>query len=226
MRTPFFSMFVAALCAATLLAARPGPAVGQESVIAMSGVIHPGADSIFRAAVSRSRPDLVILSGPGGDLGTALHIAAEVRRRGIDTAIPQGAYCASACAVIFLSGRTKYISPGGMLGLHAASNLDGSFSREGTAIMAQYLAQIGVPSRVISRMQARQGNDMYWLADADRRALKIVALSSGRAPAASRARAAAARAPARVAQRSSRAVGCPGGACYQTLPNGVIMKVR
>src|SRR3712207_3684863 len=126
MRRRLFSMLAMALCAAAFGSANAAPR-DADAVIAMSGVIHPGAYEVFRTVVTRANPNLVVVSGPGGDLGTALRIATEVRRRGFDTAIPQGEYCASACAVIFLSGRTKYIARGAKVGLHSASNLDGSF---------------------------------------------------------------------------------------------------
>lgn len=227
---------VAALCAALFAGTVHGPVLAREgdAVIAMSGVIHPGAYEVFYTVVNRADPNLVVLSGPGGDLGTALRIASEVRRRGFDTAIPQGEYCASACAVIFLSGRTKYVARGARLGLHSASNLDGSFSREGTQLMGRFLAQVGVPAGVIARMQERRGNDMYWLSASDKRALNIVALGaalpSATEPPPRAARAAQAPA-AGLAARGAGSGRCSEGtsgdqACYRLLPNGVMMKVR
>jgi hypothetical protein len=117
------------------------------------------------------------------------------------------------------------------VGLHSASNLDGSFSREGTAIMGRFLAQVGVSPKVLARMEQRRGNEMYWLGDSDRRALNIVAVGATLPKAAAPKRAAAsARAPAPPAANrrsaSARCNGSGGRACYQMLPNGVIMKVR
>ena len=224
MRKLLFSSLAAALAATTLAWTTPPAAAARanDAVVAMTGVIQPGAYEAFHTVVKRARPNLVVVSGPGGDLGTALRIASEVRRRGFDTAIPQGEYCASACVVIFLSGRTKYIAKGAKLGLHSASNLDGSHSREGTAIMGRYLSQVGVPRSVISRMEQRRGNDMYWLGDSDKRALRIVAMGAAPKGAAKPARATAGKrraAATRVAQREA-------GPNYRMLPNGVIMKVR
>ena len=223
MRKLSLSTLITTLTAATIFWAAPGAVAASQNdtVIAMTGVIQPGAYEAFHTVVSQANPNLVVVSGPGGDLGTALRIATEVRRRGFDTAIPQGEYCASACAVIFLSGRTKYISRGAKLGLHAASNLDGSHSREGTAIMGRYLSKVGVPRGVIAHMEQRRGNDMYWLGESDKRALKIVAVGAKLPGAAAPARTAAKTrvASARVAARQPAPV-------YQMLPNGVIMKVR
>lgn len=222
MRKLLFSTLAAALTAATLAWTGPGTAAArEEAVVAMSGVIQPGAYEAFRTVVTRARPNLVVVSGPGGDLGTALRIATEVRRRGFDTAIPQGEYCASACAVIFLSGRTRYIASGAKLGLHSASNLDGSHSAEGTAIMGRYLRQVGVPRGVIARMEQRRGNDMYWLGASDRRALKIVAI--GATP---RGTARPAPATAKAPVGHTRTAERRAGPRYRTLPNGVIMKAQ
>lgn len=219
MRKLLYSALAAAFISA--MVASPAAARETEAVIAMSGVIHPGAYEVFRTVVTQSRPNLVVVSGPGGDLGTALRIAREVRRRGFDTAIPQGEYCASACAVIFLSGRTKYIAKGAKLGLHSASNIDGSHSREGTAIMGQFLSKVGVPRRVIARMEQRRGNDMYWLGESDKRALKIVAIGATPRGAKKPVRQAGKTraSPTRTAQRKARPA-------YRMLPNGVTLRIR
>lgn len=230
MRIRLFSTLLGILAVAITAAAAPGRVLARDSgaVIAMTGVIQPGAYEVFYTVVSRANPNLVVVSGPGGDLATALRIATEVRRRGFDTAVPPGEYCASACAVIFLSGRTKYIARGAKVGLHSASNLDGSFSREGTAIMGRFLAQVGVPSRVIARMEQRRGNEMYWLGSSDKQALDIVATGAlPRSAAPKSAAAATARAPvARAADRGTASAKCgAGSSCYRMLPNGTILMV-
>jgi hypothetical protein len=235
MRKLLISTLATVVLAAGINCNTAGPATAQQGdvAIAMSGVLHPGAYEVFRSVVRRADPDLVVVSGPGGDLGTALRIATEIRRRGLSTAVPRGEYCASACAVIFLAGRTKYVAKGARLGLHSASNLDGSYSREGTLIMGRFLSGLGVPAGVIARMEKRHGSDMYWLGESDKRALKIVALSGSLPPAASAERTTRAQratatrlAERRQPQTRQCGTGSAGAACYRMLPNGVIMKVQ
>jgi hypothetical protein len=78
---------------------------------------------------------------------------------------------------MFLSGRTKYIYRGAGIGLHAGSYIDGTPSVEGTAAMARYFAEIGVPLDIIAKMSSTAPASMSWLYDADREALDIVTLA-------------------------------------------------
>ena len=146
---------------------------GEEVVLVMTGVIGPGSYQKFRRLVSRSKPDLVVLDGPGGVLGEALRIGQEVRRRGLSTVVIDNSHCASACAVVFLSGRKKYMGKGAAVGLHAASSLDGRESREGTGIMAHYLSSVGVPRGIVRNMSKTAPSQIRWLSRSERRALGI-----------------------------------------------------
>ncbi len=153
---------------------------GEEVVLVMTGVIGHGSYRKFRRLVSRSRPAYVVLDGPGGVLGEALRIGEEVRRRGLTTVVIPNAHCASACAVVFLSGRTKYMGDGAAVGLHSASSLDGRASPEGTGIMAGYLRSVGVPRNILRQMSKTAPSEIRWLSRAERRALGIQRFESVR----------------------------------------------
>ncbi len=142
----------------------------------MTGVIGPGSYRQFRRAVARSKPDLIVLEGPGGILGEAIRIGDEIRRRGLTTLVDSHGFCASACAVVFLSGRTKYMGRGAHVGLHAASYLDGRADAEATIVMATYLERVGVPHNILRRMAATAPDDISWLTRAEQRALRIRAI--------------------------------------------------
>jgi hypothetical protein len=185
---PIVSLLHAAVAAAFLGAAsasaqpaesRFGPAArsvieAREPVaLVMTGIIGRGSYRQFRRAVARSEPDVIVLSGPGGILGEALRIADEVRRRGIATMVGPDSICASACAIVFLSGQTKFMGAGARVGLHAASFANGRADPEATDIMASYLRGVGVPRNVLRRMAATSPSDIRWLTRAERRRLKI-----------------------------------------------------
>jgi hypothetical protein len=155
------------------LARGTAPASGDETVLLVSGVIRPGAHLQFRAALSRGAPRLVVLDGPGGVLGEALLIAEEVRRRHLDTLVAPNRRCASACAVVFLSGRTKYLGSGAAVGLHSASYADGRADPEATELMAAYLRQVGVPNGTLRRMALTAPSDIRWLSVSEQRAIDI-----------------------------------------------------
>lgn len=145
----------------------------DQSVLLVSGVIGPGAHRQFRAALSGGAPELVVLDGPGGILGEALLIAEEVRRRNMNTLVATNRRCASACAIVFLSGRTKYLGSGAAVGLHSASYADGRADPEATELMAAYLRELGVPNSTLRNMARTAPNKIRWLTKAEQRAIGI-----------------------------------------------------
>jgi membrane-bound ClpP family serine protease len=185
---------VAAACAALFLLGTPNQSAADEardaiykipranrqaapradnSVLMVSGIIGPGAHRQFQAALWRANPKLVVLDGPGGVLGEAILIAEEVRRRGLSTVVTNNRSCASACAIVFLSGRTKYMGAGANVGLHSASFADGRADPEATQLMAAYLSQLGVPDGTLRRMARTAPSDIRWLTQAEQKAIGV-----------------------------------------------------
>lgn len=62
--------------------------------------------------------DTLILNGPGGSLDTAFSIANVVLEHSVNTTVPAGTECASACAIIFSSGARRTVEDGARLGFH------------------------------------------------------------------------------------------------------------
>lgn len=58
------------------------------------------------------------LAGPGGSVDAALEIGRLVQHRGISTLTVPDRDCASACALVFLSGHQREISEGSRIGVH------------------------------------------------------------------------------------------------------------
>ncbi len=143
------------------------------TALLVSGMIGPGSYDEFRAAILRANPELVVLDGPGGILGEALMIAEEVRRRQLNTLVASNRTCASACALVFLSGRTKYLAAGAAVGLHSASFADGRADPEATRLMADYLRELGVPNSTLRRMARTAPNQIRWLTKAEQQAMGI-----------------------------------------------------
>ena len=100
-------------------------------------------------------------------------IGEEVRRRHLNTLVAAHHSCASACAVVFLSGRTKYLGAGANVGLHSASYADGRADPEATELMADYLRQVGVPPATLRRMKLTAPSQIRWLSQAEQRAIGI-----------------------------------------------------
>lgn len=148
------------------------------TALLVSGVIGPGSYEEFRAALLRGNPELVVLDGPGGVLGEALLIGSEVRRRQLDTLVGPNRSCASACAIVFLSGRVRYLAAGANVGLHSASFADGRTDPEATQLMADYLREVGVPRSTLTRMARTAPNDIRWLTRAEQQAMGIKPINS------------------------------------------------
>lgn len=146
---------------------------GDPTALLVSGVIGPGSYDEFRAALMNARPELVVLDGPGGVLGEALLIGSEVRKRQLDTMVGPNRSCASACAIVFLSGRVKYLATGASVGLHSASFADGRADPEATKLMARYLREVGVPNSTLRRMARTAPSDIRWLSKAEQKAMGI-----------------------------------------------------
>lgn len=145
----------------------------EPVALLVSGMIGPGSYDEFRAAIARATPRVVVLEGPGGVLGEAILIGEEIRRRGLDTMVAAKRSCASACAVVFLSGHTRYLGTGANVGLHSASYADGRVDPEATELMAAYLAQVGVPRATLQRMARTAPSDIRWLTHAEQQAIGI-----------------------------------------------------
>jgi hypothetical protein len=96
-----------------------------------------------------------------------------VRRRHLTTLVAPHQSCASACAIVFLSGRTKYLGAGAVVGLHSASFADGRADPEATALMAAYLRQVGVPKSTLRHMARTAPSDIRWLTKAEQKAMGI-----------------------------------------------------
>jgi hypothetical protein len=150
-----------------------GEVSAGPTVLLVTGMIGPGSYDEFRSALARGTPELVVIDGPGGILEEALLIGQEVRRRHLSTLVSSNRQCASACAVVFLSGRTRYVGSGAAIGLHSASYADGRVDPEATAVMADYLRGVGVPSATLKRMARTMPSDIRWLTKAEQKAIGI-----------------------------------------------------
>ena len=127
-----------------------------------SGPIDHGDAARFAALPNFSTLEL---DSPGGYVGEALDIAANIDARGgIRTTVPAGASCASACAMaLFVSGKTRIVHIGGRLGIHSCSNSDGSQAEECNERMAANATAHGVPWGVIQGFgSATRPSDMLW----------------------------------------------------------------
>jgi hypothetical protein len=119
-----FKMKLSMITVAVVALAMPASAaeiVAEGDTISITGQIEQDDYAHFRDALTaKPQTRVVILNSPGGHLPPAITIGREIRARKIATVIPDGAFCSSACAMIWLGGIPRDIHGNGRLGFHSA----------------------------------------------------------------------------------------------------------
>lgn len=147
---------------------------GAVSVVALSGSIGFGDAAKFVARTKRlTGPVTVILEGPGGSLDDGLAIGERVRRSGWNTATLAKSMCASACALAWLGGTTRYVHVTSGIGFHTAFTLNGKRSAQGNAAIKRYMVGLGLDASAATQLTKPGPDSMVWLtpALADRHAI-------------------------------------------------------
>jgi hypothetical protein len=158
--------------AATL---KPSTMKDGRIVILISGEIKEGDSDTFKAAVKAANDagklvSSIRLNSPGGNLYEGAKLADAVRFGKMATNVGQGATCASACFLIFAAGETKFANYTAQIGVHGASDENGTEtvqSGAATVSMAKIAKELGVPPAIIGRMVVTSPSDMVWLSPAD-----------------------------------------------------------
>ena len=132
-----------------------------------SGAIEKGDAAQFAAL---PKFDTLELDSPGGLVGEALSMAANIDARGgIRTVVKPGSSCASACAMaLFVSGERRVVYMGGRLGIHSCATRNGVKSPECNKEMAANATAHGVPWGVIEGFgNYTEPSSMLWLGAED-----------------------------------------------------------
>src|SRR6476660_6498125 len=114
--------------------------------------------------------DTLELDSPGGFVGEALRMAANMDARGgIRTVVKAGSSCASACAMaLFVSGETRIVYMGGRLGIHSCYKPDGTPFNECNKAMAANAIKHGVPWGIIEGFgKYTKPSTMMWIGAED-----------------------------------------------------------
>ncbi len=164
-----------------------------HTALVVTGAIGPASATALSTAISKAElvpGDAIVLSSPGGDLGQALIMGEEIRRRQLYTVVGSYAtgtfapsHCASACITVFAGGVHRIQVAGSRLGVHQFS-ADGVVpddpvayaQREAGDLMA-YFARMGVDPMVV---QVGSGSrDVRWLAPEEVMRLGLADLDIG-----------------------------------------------
>lgn len=149
------------------IAAEPVPGT-SNAIISIEGNIESGDEVRFANVALRTDQAIVVLSSPGGNLVAAMEIGRAIRLKGFSTLVPDGFGCASACAIAWLGGATRYMGPGAKIGFHAASMAgQDQADSAANAVMGAYLNQLGLPLNAIVYVTTPQPTEIQWLTFAD-----------------------------------------------------------
>jgi hypothetical protein len=95
----------------------------------------------------------------------AIEIGHAIRQHGFSTMVADNATCTSACGLIWLAGKERFIGPRARIGFHAARDTrDRSVSAQGNAMIGAFLYEMGITDMTtIARLVSAPPNEMTWL---------------------------------------------------------------
>ncbi len=144
-----------------------------------SGPIEAGDAARFAAL---PKFETLELDSPGGSVGEALRMVANMDARGgIRAVVKPSSSCASACAMaLFVSGKTRVVYMGGRLGIHSCAMPDGTPAPECNETMAANAFAHGVPWGVIEGFSKYTSpSSMLWLGAEDAECWGLIKWSFG-----------------------------------------------
>ncbi|MDP3897178.1 MAG: hypothetical protein Q8Q62_10935 [Mesorhizobium sp.] len=136
----------------------------DHDVISIRGPFEKGDTFKFQSLASGLTSDAVIrLKSPGGLTFEAIAIGLLVKRGGFKTHVESGE-CASACALLWLAGRTRSAHPKAKIGFH--QSYDGKTKRanvSANAAVGHYIAQLGYGMKTSFYVTEAAPESMTWL---------------------------------------------------------------
>jgi hypothetical protein len=149
---------------------------GETATVTVRGTLESDDGQRFTDAVASVPKAIVMLNSNGGDLDSGLVIGRTIRRKSFTTAVPSGVRCASACALAWLGGTTRFMGNTARVGFHAAYVDGRSGPREsgvGNALVGAYLNGLGLAEKAIIYLTSTPPDDIQWLTMEDARKIGI-----------------------------------------------------
>jgi len=165
---------------------------GNQTIIDAKGVIVLNEDSIFMTWFLQASSNMggrkvsgIRLDSPGGDAEAAISFGQNIIENfKLNTFVADGGTCASACAVLWASGKQRFASSNSHIGVHQTSRKrpaeefghsaeefytnnepeSGSITILETDRVGEYLRTRGAPEMVwLFNIQRTPPDQMYWL---------------------------------------------------------------
>jgi hypothetical protein len=175
MRFPAFACAVlsaGSAHAASISVESTGP--DKPPVVVVQGTFEGKDGEQFFTKTGSLIAAIVRLESNGGSLVAGIQIGETIRLKGLQTLVPAGARCASACAMAWLGGTQRFMGPGAQIGLHLAYNAN---SEQDTgvanALLGAYLNRVGLPYSAVVYITQSVPQSITWLSIADAKRLGI-----------------------------------------------------
>jgi hypothetical protein len=144
------------------------PLEGGASLIAIDGELELSDIDSFRAKAEPlpAGRTTVEFRSKGGKLLAGIRIGAQIRAKKFNTVVPDGAQCASACALAWLGGARRFVGENSNVGFHTAYILKTGVPAEsgpGNAILGAYLNQLGLSEEAILYITYAAPTSVHWM---------------------------------------------------------------
>jgi hypothetical protein len=142
-----------------LVAARMVFDIDDNGTVSAIGRIEPGTAADFATFLGENegKAKRVWLHSSGGALADALAMGRAIRNAKLDTAVPENAYCASSCPLVFAAGVNREAGKRAWIGVHQVYTLAGQTGtlHEGlanaqriSAECQEYIAEMGADPKL------------------------------------------------------------------------------
>jgi hypothetical protein len=133
--------------------------VSGGTILDLSGSISWAVPQNLQVMLAESpNVRLIRLDSPGGYIKSALEVADVIRQRGLDTYV--GRLCASACTLVFLSGRQHWLGANAHLGFHQGHG-PGVSPAQVDPLLRQAYEHLGVPEPFIAHVLHTPPDDLW-----------------------------------------------------------------
>lgn len=136
------------------------------NTVVIQGEILRGDSERFLDVIRTEKVGAVLLESPGGSLLDGLIIGRAIRSAGFTTNVAPETACASACALAWLAGATRFMHPSALVGFHAAyieENGQVSESGVGNALVGAYINELGLGFDAVVFIASAAPSEMNWL---------------------------------------------------------------
>jgi hypothetical protein len=155
-----------------------------SALVVIDGDFEASDIDTFRAKVAALTTPRVVVAfhSDGGNLVAGIRIGGIIREKKFTTVVPDGASCASACALAWLGGARRLVGQDASVGFHSAYILKSYGpveSSSGNAILGAYLNQLGLSENAILYITKASPTSIQWMSldDAAENGIAVAPLS-------------------------------------------------